>query len=354
MNRSDFLIRLLNYYAATNYKYQIVIGDSSTTMHIEQTKKAIKELGAKLKVKYHEFPGFSEPRCTSELVKLAETPYIAFVCDDDFLITNTLNKCLMFLEEHSDYSVALGMAALFNLNSSGPYGRISSVGEYKLRDIEKKTAQERILSHLSNYSNHNFGLHRTAEFRETYKAVVRLPDKSFTEILANSMSCIQGKVKKLPDLYLIRQVHDRRYLLPGLHDWFTSLDWSPSYRVFYDSLVDALSQTDGIRQEEARKVVKQGFWSYISQCLNKEFQQRYSSGYPRFCSDTKTFLKRIPGVFQAVQTIRSFSPNAVSLPALLRRQSPYHVDFMPIYRMVTTIPQNYTEGEKGVNLIKRD
>lgn len=341
-NRSDFLIRLLNYYADTDYKYWICIGDSSNTEHVEQTKKAIRKLERKLKIMYREYPHTSEPECTRQLLQSVSTPYVAWVADDDFLVSDGLACCINFLETHPDYTVALGKAVLLTLNESGAYGQISNVGSYNLRSIEAESARQRIMDHLNNYSNPNFGVHRIEKFRKAYSAVLSLPDKGFTEMLPNCMSCIEGKVRQLGCFYLVRQNHDRRYLLPGTYDWITNPNWFPSYQVFSSCLVEELVKQDGITMDESREVVKQAFWAYLNRALHRKFQERYgreeTSG---IWLRMKKALKGTPGVSEYLlpvwRGIKSslFHSDEISLQALLKPSSPYHKDFMPIYHAIT-------------------
>ena len=68
-----------------------------------------------------------------------EEEYCSIICDDDFLITNSLSKCAQFLSENKDYRTAQGKAILFGLNESGPYGSIKGSQVYwKNNDIIDK------------------------------------------------------------------------------------------------------------------------------------------------------------------------------------------------------------------------
>jgi glycosyltransferase domain-containing protein len=334
-NRSDFLIRLLNYYATTKYKHWISIGDSSDSLHINRTKECIGQLKNRLKIIYQEYPNFSEPECTSRLIQSVSTPYLTFCPDDDFLIPESISRCINFLEKHPEYSVVVGKAILFTLkNKSGPYGEFENVSYYNLRSISADSARERLLDHLANYSNPNFGVHRTKEFQEAYGNVILLKDGAFTEILANCMSCIQGKIKQLNCFYLIRQGHNRRYLLPDIYDWLTGKDWFDSYRIFHDTLVLALMQREGIDERRAQDTVKEGFWHYLYGGFSQKFDFSVKARL-------KKRLKNIPllGVFlQKIKSRLSFLEN-MSLQSLLNKASPYYDNFLPIYQAVTGFPK---------------
>jgi len=102
-NRSDFLIRLLNYLSHTHYKHRIAIGDSSNAFHVERTKETIKKIGKRLDIIYTQYPGLSCHGAQEKLIQLVDTPYIVSLPDDDFLVPNGLDKCIEFLENNGDY-----------------------------------------------------------------------------------------------------------------------------------------------------------------------------------------------------------------------------------------------------------
>ena len=330
MNRSDFLIRLLNYYANTNYKHWIIIGDSSDARHIEKTINAIKGLKGKLKIIHREYPGLSNIECAQQMTQLISTPYAVFIADDDFLVSNGLEQSVAFLEKHQGYIAAHGVATRFSLQSSGPYGQFAGSSNYRLPSVEADTASQRILNYLDNYSVTLFCVHRTKCWRTMFKDAASLTDKSFGgELLPCCLSVIQGKVKQLDCLYLLRQDHTGRYLLPNVGDWINSPNWEPSYKVFCDRLAEELVRQDDITFNEAKSIVEQGFRSYLD---------KFHGNYARI----KATAKYIPGMKYALRVAKSVWQNRLgefSLSMLLNPSSPYHRDFMPVYRAVTRPPE---------------
>lgn len=338
-NRPDFIARLLHYYAETQFKGVLLIGDSSNTNHIEQTKKIIAQFKEKLCIEYHLCPNMSEPETSVALILKVETPYVAWLPDDDFLLPRGLVQCATFLEENPDYSVAYGTSAMIILEKTGPFGKLHSAGPYGgARDVPHEKAQHRLLNHFSNYFVLSFGLHRTPQMKEAYSRIADVADKGVAEILATCFFVLQGKIKALDCLYLVRQGHDQRYLLPDIYDWVLRSDWFSSYQIFYDQLSTKLAQQDGISKKEASEVVKRAFWLYLANGFSSRWRCRYAVNYSEKDA-AKNILKNVPGARQLWQQMRSFLPaGKFSLPALLRKTSPYHNDFMPILHSVTTPP----------------
>lgn len=344
MNRSDFLIRLLQYYADTDYPYSICIGDSSDQTHLERTKEFIKTLNGKLKVKHLEYPNLSISMCLKSIVDELDTPYAAITPDDDFIVTKTLEKCIHFLEQHPDYSAAHGSALMFSLKDTDVYSEFSDIGRYPQRAVEESIASERLISHLKNYNVTVFSVQRSQAWKKMYKNVKQLSERAFMEeLLPCCLSVIHGKIKHYDDLYLVRQRHQRHPFLSDIYDWMTNPDWNEAYRIFHDSLVAALIQQDSISKEEAQAVFKKAFWGYLNGRLSAKFKQRY--GILSLKERAKKISNYIPGAYKILKkTKQLFFSRRLTLNSLLNRKSVYYTDFLPVYRAVTNIPTNYQKA----------
>lgn len=329
MNRSDFLIRLLNYYADTGYKHWISIGDSSDPEHVEKTKNAIKNIGGRLKVIYNEFPGLNDAECMQQIVKTVSTPYVVFVADDDFLVPNGLEKCISFLENNQDYNSAHGIANVFTLQSSAPYGKFVSSYNYRLPSIEAETASQRILDHLSNYSVALFCVHRIESWKDMYADIT--PKHFAAEMLPCCLSVIHGKVKQLDCFYLVRQNHNIRFKQPDRHEWMSSPDWDTSYNYFIDRLAEELSLQDGITLEKSRNIIENTFKLYLDSWTKSMIYARIGK-----------VARYIPFMKYIITYYKNKCSGNLSLKMLLNPSSPYHSDFMPVYRIVTKLPDDNT------------
>jgi len=339
MNRPDFLIRFLQYYVDTNYKYSICIGDSSDEIHLSRTKEFINSLNGKLDITHFEYPKGSVSMCLKELANRLKTPYAAIILDDDFIITKTLDKYIDFLKSNPDYSAVCGNALLFSLKNPGAYGDFLNAGPYPQPEVEAESASQRLVDHLSNYKVSLFSIHRREIWQKMFKNIIQSSERAFTsEVIACSLSVVYGKIKHFDDLYLVRQHHNQRFFHKDIYDWLTEDDWLSCYKVFHDSLVEALCEKDGISAKEAHEAVKKGFWMYLSNVLRSKYEHKYNK--PKLIEKTKEFLKRIPGAVRTVQHIRAISSKSISLQALLKKRSVYNIDFMPIYNLVTKVRVN--------------
>jgi glycosyltransferase domain-containing protein len=339
LNRPDFVLRLLRYYNNLNFQGCICIGDSSQSDNLEKTKRAIQMYKGKINIIFRECPGMNGAQCIQQLLNLVSTPYAALLPDDDLLIPAALYRCVSYLKGHPEYTSAHGRAILVGLNSKGVYGKVAWVDRYRLPVIEADSASQRLLDHLSDYSVTLFGVHRIDSWRVMYQNVSLLKDATFAlEFLPCCLSVIQGKIKELDCLYLLRQIHKQRYLLPEKKDWVADPEWQKSYKLFCDILAREIMLRDNIGLEQAQKTVEQAFSAYLEQRL---------AGYPP--NRTGLFRLRqvagiIPGAFEVWRSLQNVifkqRVSAPLLKELLNPSSPYHQDFMPIYRALTRIPDN--------------
>ncbi|MDD3296571.1 MAG: TIGR00180 family glycosyltransferase [Candidatus Omnitrophica bacterium] len=337
-NRSDFLIRLLNYYYDLDYKHWICIGDSSDSSHAERIKKEIDRLKHKLKITYRQYPGLNDLACYRELIDSVKTPYIVYIADDDFLIPRGLEACIEFLESNKDYTAANGEAFVFSLKDSGPKGEISSLSRYKQKCLEADKAGQRLIAYLEDYFVTLFSVQKTGVWKTMYKDVLSISNRQFAgELLPACLSAVEGKIKHLGCLYLARQVHDLRYCVSDVYDWLVAPDFGSSYETFSGILIKAIMEKDNLRQEKASQMVKQAFWRHLSIVIPGKYKYCYGRNSTNVFTKLKDNLKSVSFMPKAINNIKSilYPSGNLSLLRLLSKQSRYHNDFMPIHKAIT-------------------
>jgi len=340
-NRSDFLIRLLRYYEDTGFEGCICIADGSGPDHVERTKRMIETLRGKFSIVYKGYPDLTLSECLKRLLDFVSTPYAAFCGDDDFLIPSALNKCAKFLDDHPDYAFAHGKGVNIALDKKGPYGRIVDCSCYQQDEIEAESASQRLDYYLRHGHITIFSVHRSEYLRVMYRDSYVLKDVVFgSELIPCCHSIILGKSKQLDCFHVVRQGHAQQIVIRSGYNWITNPEWYSGYRVFRDSLAEALALQDNISIVEAQKTVNHAFCALLN---NPDF----------LCSPTNKNShslwvrvgRKIPGAQRIWQFLHSFS--GVSLSALLRSSSPYHSDFMPVYKALTTPPTEFLNETTG-------
>ena len=341
-NRSEFVNRLLSYYLALAFEGYICIGDSSEGEELLRTRKIVENHQNDLHIIYGEYPGLSNSSCIAKMLDVVPTDYAALLPDDDFLVPEGLSNCTSFLDQHHDYVAAHGVGIVLSLETGQIQGSVARVGPYKLRPIEAETGAQRVRDHLSDYSVLLFSVHRIDTWRAMYRNVPSVPDPAFAdELLPTSCAVALGKIKQLDGLYLVRQVHSDQYRHLGVFEWIINPHWRPSYEVFRDSVMEELVRQEGTAKQEAGEAIKEAFWAYMLRALNRSWSVQYPPDQRGIRSSARRAARSVPFLRRAWGQVRSLlhrEASAVSLPALLRRSSPYHDDFMPVYRALTSVP----------------
>lgn len=336
LNRSDHIIKMMRYFQYAGFKGYVFIGDSSNTEHLGRTRRGLNEIGAHFTIVHREYPNRKNYECVRDLLVEVPTIYAVWMCDDDLLVPASLAKAAEFLESHPDYSGVGGVALQYQLTSPGAYGSIAWVKQYSVRAAEEETGGERLLNLFRNYSVVSYSLYRTDQLKMRFPSEKNLTDIAFaTELIPTCMLAVQGKVKMLDVLFVVRQMHQGRYLLPDIFDWITKPDWQSSQRVFLDVVTEAVAVQDDIKKEEAHDIVKQALWDYLQQGMTKKFEATYSPTRSRLQHMSRTIAR---GFRRVSRIIQSMNERGISLQRLLDRRSPYHHDFMPVYRAIMSPP----------------
>lgn len=322
LNRSEFLIRQLDYYVSVNSPHTVYIGDSSDLEHKKTIEEAINSLDGKIEIKYYHWPEKNDRQCIASLGDEAYEEYCVITGDDDFLIPDSLTKCATFLSNNPKYRTCQGVSVLFTIDKPGPYGSLNGVGEYWFagQKFEEESSVERILQFAKNYWVPQFSVHRTSEFIKDSLKYRNIVDKSFGELIHSFTFIAKGKSMFLNCLYLIRQGHNSRYFLPDIFDWMENPDWNYSYQYFIDALAIILAEVDGLEKKKAHEFVKQAFWAYLLRGLCRKYEQKYG----------ELFSSKL----NSHEIVREKN-NELTLPLLLNPSSKYHHDFLPIHNSIT-------------------
>lgn len=339
MNRVDFVIRQLRYYASVKCPHTIYVGDSSPKEESEKILREIERLGNVIRAKYYYFPGYDIWRAHYCLIKEIKEKYICYSGDDDYQVPNSVTKCIEFLEAHSDYTSASGYAVSFRLKQNSPYGQLKRLADYPRQQIEEATGTERIGHFFRTYYVTHFSVNKTADLVNYWRNDANIQDHNFkSEILPTALPLIYGKSKIIDCLGFIRQIHDRRYGLPNTFDWITSPEWQLSYVLFEKTISENLAAKDNISIEAATAVIRQSFWSYLQKYLSMDYEigrsTKAKGGVSKQAIDSAR--SKIARMFPALKYIyrMRIKPQMTGEKELnfevLQPKSKYYQDFKPV------------------------
>lgn len=339
-NQGPFLERLLSYYCDRRLNAPILIADASDESQAVSIRNNVERASRHLSIEYKLYPPDIEfVEKLVDLMPLVRTEFAVLGADDDFFTLSGLRSTAEFLQTHPDFSIAHGHALIFEVEPGPVYGTNLRTASYTQRNVEIDGGTARIVDHLSRYSTTWYSMHRTGHLKRNIEKVSQsgVDFIFFTELLASCLSVIQGKMKKLDCLYMVRQSYPRkRYHLPTPFDGITGSAWPEYYRRFQDCLVRELADIDQVSPNDAIEAVKQGFWQYLNKTMSSGWQHRYGRQTASASLKQKLAARmpRLPHMWQRGKSLFGGEENQMLLPSLLRSSSPYHADFMPIYQAI--------------------
>ena len=306
----------------------------------------------------------------------------AVICaDKDFLIPKGIEKAVIFLENNPDYSIAHGVNGIIRVQNellNSQHQRIITMSESQ-STVNDNNALIRLKNHFRNYEATFYSVHQTNDLLNNMQKAASLNSSGrFEELLSSGLSLIQGKAKCLDILYHIRQ-YKPNLSTAKKYTWNSVIkadDFEFQCKMVVDCLSEEIDSNTGISQGEARSVVKEAFDIYmapIKEIFNKyqEFksQLNHNHKYHERIIGRISRLKRVlPVAMQLalkvnqlmsmvkspIKTYRQIASelndydraqkaynepsNTLHINKLLDPNSPYHADFMPIYKIVRRYP----------------
>jgi len=348
LNRIDFIIRTVRYYASINSNHPIYIGDASDQSSEQEVLRCADN---NVEINYFHWKGLGVRRTIARLSEeaLETSKYCAYHGDDDYFIPHSLSKCADFLEHNPLYATAQGKAGSFSLDRSGPYGNIKEVGTYwDRKELRGGTAAERLTEITSNYWVPIFSVHRTDEFIEDISNGIEMViDRNFGELINVFSIAMRGRSKYIDCLYLIRNGHDG-IDHPSHYRWISSEQWRPSLVALLDKISDILEKTDNSKKDKSYMIVENSVELYFD--VNKDFSLL-------LC--IRSFLKKV-GLLRIAKLSKKVVYSAMSvfpwktsnLDLLTSRNSKYYNDFRPVVRSLN-VPIRNTKLKSNIILEKK-
>lgn len=356
-NRPKYLKRLLNYYENTHFQGCICFADSSDPPYFQKNKETIERFSTTINIIQDPCPNLLPGPAAQHALDCLETPYAAWLGDDDFLVTAGLEKAILFLESDAQYSAAWGKAIKIRTKESGVYGEILNCKRIPQIIVQEETGAQRYLNYIhSNLTDKDvlFAVHRATLFKKMFQSISMIEDRLLGKYrLPNALSVINSNLKTLDGLYLIRHTHDQQVKFRERKDpfhWIINPVFSRSLPTFLNIVSQALRAQDGIALEEAKAVMMQGIFFDLTHQLLRVYPRHYPQGPDLLTTylehanqelsqdhfkSLKTFMQRVSSKAKRNRFWALYHPKEISLKHLLDPRFPYHEDFMPIYHAIT-------------------
>jgi glycosyltransferase domain-containing protein len=357
-NRPHFLKRLLRYYVEQKSPNTIVVADSSFAPSCEANRDIVTSLCNTLSINYAIYqPDISLPLKIARALDTVETKYAVVCADDDFIVPESIELCVRFLEANADYSIAHGHALRIFTYGSANHDEHHSlrIETYPQCTIEFNDPRLRLQKHLKEYTATFYSVHRRSDLIHNMQTCHdKTADIRFGELLPSCLSLIQGKAKRLDILYMVRQVIPDSLAGKGKRlswlDFLTSDDFSQRYTQFSNCLGEELENVMDLPATEAKDAVNHAFLAFLALML-------YAGNIGPCTWEGQNARKRaIQQIWRVIQILPAAARSAIidrKLVAMgqspreaykklrLEREltgSPFRDDLLPIYEHVMRYP----------------
>lgn len=252
-NRHQYLSKALSFYQ--NVDFQVIVADSTRTPY--------EKVDHFPNVKYLHFPEASYSSKLPAALTHITTPYVVMCADDDFLVLDTLYKCLNFLETNPDYSVAMGAIIYF-----------SEVGEKRIElspvykgnleyHIKDDAPFDRLKKVFANYRTVYYGLHRTEILKAAFFNTEETKNLLLYEYISALYPVMAGKIIAFPELYQIREyagIPQRG--IPNIDQVFTDEYMRSEFENLLNQQSAVISAKTGYSQDLIRSNLKEALEGY--------------------------------------------------------------------------------------------
>ena len=279
MNRPDFIIRQLEYYASLSSPHSVYIADSSNPTEAAQIKAKVDELKNKINIQYYPYPPGDIVKCVIFLLTQVKEKYVCSIGDDDFRVPASLTKCAEFLEARPDYISAIGQSVTIRVADNQAHGELTSIHDYQRYPLESNKASERLIEFMGPHiSSIIASVIRTENLLKYYKIAWPYKDDNYRgEIIPSCLMIINGKSSVIDKIDLVRQIHDNHFKIDDIFDQITSDIWPETYRMTKKDLANVLADKDAISHEEAEIIIKNAFWGYLEYVFSRFYKNHFAS-----------------------------------------------------------------------------
>lgn len=278
--RPLFTQRWLDYAQAVSLPYKVFLADGSDEQDAAYIRDLLlqKSRFPSLDVEYARYPfdaAYSDYYAKMvDALKRTSTPFTALVDNDDFPVARGLDRLTSFLESHPGYSACGGRMAEVVVESEDRLygGRVVLSPGHPQRDLKEESAGARVDSLLARYQTSYYDVHRTPFIKDCFASLdaAAPADVFLAELWTALLAAAAGPVKKLPDVFLVRQRNTPATTADGEAKKGDCLDrmllptWSEDFGAFADTIARAIVARDGGSLEKARALVIGGYRTYAS------------------------------------------------------------------------------------------
>lgn len=175
-------------------------------------------------VTYIHVPGCSTQSAQFHGFQNVSTPFASIIGDDDLPVLNGCDACIKFLLENKKFGAAHGASSFIDFNKTQDMFESKTALDYRYcfktffsgrydmhSDYSSESCLERIEEFSTNYFVSLFCIARTDLVKKVNNETINeIQDVHLSEIVSSLGYVISARIKKLPDLYLLRGLGNHR------------------------------------------------------------------------------------------------------------------------------------------------
>jgi glycosyltransferase domain-containing protein len=343
LNRPEFVIRYIDYLRFSNFKGELLIGDSSNNENYDLTHNYIVNNNFSFKILQKNYPGKMHFEVIRDLLPYISMPYSIYMCDDDFLVINTLEKCAEFLSKNLEYSAVGGKGIMCNTNYINGIFEIQQVYEISFYNLLDDSPLERLEKLTRKYNVIAYSLVRTEDFIQKWPISIEFNEKELSiELLPCFVSAIQGKILFLDDLFIIRTNHEKRILLQKRFNIFLDSNWRSSFIFTINYLLRILKNYKLTNLDS--EIISENLFNSISFYYIRSINNKYKKALTKKTNKLHIFFTENYVYKYCVKIYNylyyklhsNFKIDDFSLKMMLKEKSKHHIHFMKFYKIINT------------------
>jgi glycosyltransferase domain-containing protein len=331
-DRTEFVATMVHALNEQDFGGVLILCDASDAETYAETQARIHPISPRFEVIHECLPGKKHAPSVDAILEKLKTPYCIYLPDDDIPVATTLQKCGDFLDGHPDYSAVAGNSVIISIDED----RIFDSTRFKLRPFEDPAPLNRVRDLLNDYCVVHYSIGRSDQFKKRWADIIKIPEPYIgTEIMGNCLHLMDGKVKILEDLFVVREDHSTRQS-KGAHalNWILSENWRESTLTFIEIMSERISGQSNLSKQDATDFITLHFWNYLNKANQRQFNAISKSK-----NDTPLveMVRQQPLLRKFARQIKSRFVTKdweYQLDNLLKPNSRFFNEFSPIYHFI--------------------
>lgn len=271
-NRPLHLKRLLDYYL--KYNFIIIVTDSSDKefFYLNEYKD---------KIEYRHYPRAPLAEKINAIIDIITTPYVFMCANDDFIVPETVNKIISFLEINLGYNSGQGIYIDFDpfekeLEPSLRYENLLN------ENFNENDSIERLNHLMSSYFQFYYAVFRTAVFSKIYSSTICnyktvINNLCLLEIYVSCYAIIEGKHYIISELYGVREniFKSAGAITDNMYNVINSKKYKIEYGYFVKLISETLCKKESFSEKIGVDIIRGSVNIYMKNNFSRKSKIKY-------------------------------------------------------------------------------